>query len=276
MCDQFVISIGGRVHIPLTARRTRNHGLLSHGLPRRAKRPATRQSQPSLRPAEIFGSGKGSTGTTVQIEPIYVVIPLRVDRCPSAACQPCCGYKLYRTEPAYPPKVGPCGPPSHSPPAWGHHETGSPMFGCLATFPAPVSNHCGGTTPHTPRLRPFGREGGVSLSGSASPDGLTPRRPALAAAIRPRGRSVSVRLGGAGMGSRRDDPYTPGLRPSAARADGSARAWHRSVGLPAGSGRAHLLVRLAVAKAGCSAWPGSAGRELRRRAVRVGLCVVDV
>ena len=121
MRDQFVILIGGRVHIPLTARNARPaRRLLNRARhPRTPSAPAARRA--SIAPPEIFGSDKLSAGTSVQNEPIYVVIPLRVDRS-------ICGMhaalrdKLYcRTEPAYPPRAGPCVPPSLSPPARGGH-----------------------------------------------------------------------------------------------------------------------------------------------------------
>src|SRR6185437_13322911 len=69
-------------------------------------------------------------------------------------------YKLYRTEPAYPPRAGPCGPPSLSPPARGDHETG---VSCVrlpaATFPLAGFESLWGTPPTPPGcgLRPRGR-----------------------------------------------------------------------------------------------------------------------
>ncbi len=98
-------------------------------------------SRARIAPREIFGSGKVSAGTSVQSEPIYVVIPLRVDRS-------ICGMhaalrdKLYcRTEPAYPPRAGPCGPP-RSPP-----RRGGSLFSVRGPFgPPPGPCSLWGTT----------------------------------------------------------------------------------------------------------------------------------
>ena len=147
-----MISIGGRVHIPLTAKRART-AASSRAVSRTARSvPRRARHSRQLRTAEISGPGKVSTGTTVQIEPIYVVIPLRVDRCPSAACQPRCAYELYRTEPAYPPEPDRVVPPRSPPRRGGITKPGSTLFVCLRqTPPNLVSSHCGGRPP-TPRL----------------------------------------------------------------------------------------------------------------------------
>ena len=57
-----------------------------------------------------------------------------------------------KTEPAYPPRAGPCGPPRYPPRRGG--PLNSPVRGPSGRFPQLVC--CGGTTPHTPRcgLRP--------------------------------------------------------------------------------------------------------------------------
>jgi hypothetical protein len=75
MCDQFVILIGGRVHIPLTVR----SGGAAPGGSARAT-PQARPHSPVIALREIFGRPKLSAETSVQNDPIYVVIPLRVDR----------------------------------------------------------------------------------------------------------------------------------------------------------------------------------------------------
>src|SRR3984893_9034945 len=152
MRNQFVILIGGRVHIPLTARNGRpaRRVLNRARHPRPPSAPAARRA--SIAPAEISGSDKLSAGTSVQNEPIYVVIPLRVDR---AICGMQAASRISfscRTEPAYPPRAGPCGPP-RSPP-----RRGGPLIPVrlpMATFPAFVC--CGETTP-TPSEAAFGRE----------------------------------------------------------------------------------------------------------------------
>jgi hypothetical protein len=178
MRDQFVISIGGRVHIPLTARsaRTTASARVVSRTARSVPGPASHSGQ--SRPAEIFGWGKLSTGTTVQIEPIYVVILLRVDRCPSAACQPCCGYKLYRTEPAYPPGPDRVVPPRSPPRRGGTTNQGQPCSFACGKLPSAWFRVTVGDDPPHPPAAAFGREGWVSFPG------LRPQR--LSVSVRPR------------------------------------------------------------------------------------------
>ena len=113
-------------------------------------------SRARIAPREIFGSGKVSAGTSVQSEPIYVVIPLRVDRS-------ICGMhaalrdKLYcRTEPAYPPRAGPCDPPRSPPRRGGSLFLADPSFpsGPFGPLPGPCSLWGRpGDDPHTPGCR---------------------------------------------------------------------------------------------------------------------------
>jgi len=125
MRDQFVILIGGRVHIPLTARSARVAGLISRRLPNRARnsRPASplRTAAPGPARQKYSIAANYPQRRPVQNQPICVVIPLRVDRSSSAACSRLADKLYCRAEPAYPPRAGPCGPPSLSPPARGDH-----------------------------------------------------------------------------------------------------------------------------------------------------------
>ena len=112
---------------------------------------APRVSRARIAPREIFGSGKVSAGTSVQSEPIYVVIPLRVDRS-------ICGMhaalrdKLYcRTEPAYPPRAGPCGPP-RSPPRRGGSLFPRPRTLPAASRPVFTVGDDRGRPPHPPAV----------------------------------------------------------------------------------------------------------------------------
>ena len=121
---------------------------------------APRVSRARIAPREIFGSGKVSAGTSVQSEPIYVVIPLRVDRS-------ICGMhaalrdKLYcRTEPAYPPRAGPCGPPRSPPPGEGDHYF-RPRTLRAASRPVFTVGATRGRPPH-PRLSASPGEGVVA------------------------------------------------------------------------------------------------------------------
>jgi hypothetical protein len=184
MRNQFVILIGRRVHIPLTARNARPAGRLLNRArhPRTPSAPAARRA--SIAPPEIFGSDKLSAGTSVQNEPIYVVIPLRVDR---SICGMQAALRIsftVETEPAYPPRAGPCGPP-RSPP-----RRGGPLIPVrlpLATFPGLVC--CGGTTPHTPRMRPSAARAVGLLAFGPGPGygGWTMGMAGRAGILRPRG-----------------------------------------------------------------------------------------
>jgi hypothetical protein len=96
--------------------------------------PLAPAGRPDLdRPREIFALSKHSAGTSVQEEPIYVVIPLRVDGCPYAACgRTWRSFIVKRTRPTPP------GPdrvvPLALPPGEGDHNPASSVS--LAHFPA--------------------------------------------------------------------------------------------------------------------------------------------
>ena len=132
--------------MPLAARSARaaRASPAAHGNPRTPSAPAA--SRASIVPREIFGSDKLSARTSVQNEPIYVVIPLRVDRsiCGMQAVLRI-SFTVERNRPTPP------GPdrviPLALPPGEGDHLF---LFGCLAPFPPLFA---AGGRPPTPTLR---------------------------------------------------------------------------------------------------------------------------
>ena len=100
--DQFVISISGRVYIPLTGASSRHAG------------PA---AGASAAVQKIFASAQHYGGTSVHDQGIYVVIRLHGFL---VAIRWLCGAAFadklpYRTEPAHPPRAGPCAAPALPP-----------------------------------------------------------------------------------------------------------------------------------------------------------------
>jgi len=100
--DQFVISISGHVYIPLTGASSRHAG------------PA---AGASAAVQKIFASAQHYDGTSVHDQAIYVVIRLHGFL---VAIRWLCGVAFadklpYRTEPAHPPRAGPCAAPALPP-----------------------------------------------------------------------------------------------------------------------------------------------------------------
>jgi len=124
----------------------------AHGNPRTPSAPAA--SRASIAPREIFGSDKLSAGTSVQNEPIYVVIPLRVDRSicgMQAVLRISFTVERNRPTPPGPDRVVPLA----LPPGEGDHLF---LFGCQWQPSQPlftVGDDCllRGDGPHTP-MRP--------------------------------------------------------------------------------------------------------------------------
>ena len=154
--DQFVISISSHVYIPLTGTRPANAG------------PAVRAPQATQK---IFGSAEQYGETSVHDQGIYVVIRLHGFL---VAIQWLCGAKFadklpYRTEPAYPPRAGPCAAPA-LPPGGGRLIS---LFGWLsATLPRGRSICPGGDPPEPPIRLPR-----VTPPWSARPQAGRLRRP---------------------------------------------------------------------------------------------------
>jgi hypothetical protein len=147
-CDQFVILIGGAVHIPLTVR----SGAAGRDRNRASRTPdpsATAASRVSRTPREIFGCGKLSAETSVQNRAIYVVIPLRVDRSicgMPAALRISFTVERNRPTPPGPDRLVPLALPP------GEGDPKLPVGLLLAAFPSPCALWGDGS--HTARLRP--------------------------------------------------------------------------------------------------------------------------
>jgi len=157
MRDQFVISIGRRVHIPLTTESTRAPaGLLASLQPRKSRFGPPVPSP--RRPGEIFPQGKVSAVMSVQGDLRHVVIHLRgLTGAPSTAApsEDRIGFTVWRSRPT-PPGSEPSRCPSLSPPARGTSHPCSKARGLL-----PVSRSLWGDAPPHPPNVAFGH-GGVT------------------------------------------------------------------------------------------------------------------
>jgi hypothetical protein len=186
MRDQFVISIGRRVHIPLTTESTRAPaGLLASLQPRKSSfgPPVPARG----RPGEIFPQGKVSAVMSVQGDLRHVVIHLRgLTGAPSTAApsQDRIGFTVWRSRPT-PPGSEPSRCPSLSPPGEGHLP---PLFEGLR--PSSRIVFTVGGRPPTPPDVAFGHGGvaaGRAFRPCSQPCGLLPP---LFAALRAASRAV--------------------------------------------------------------------------------------
>ena len=173
MRDQFVISIGRRVHIPLTTESTRAPaGLLASLQPRKSRFGPPVPSP--RRPGEIFPQGKVSAVMSVQGDLRHVVIHLRgLTGAPSTAApsEDRIGFTVWRSRPT-PPGSEPSRCPSLSPPARGTSHPCSKARGLL-----PVSRSLWGDAPPHPPNVAFGHGGvtaGRAFRPCSQPCGLLP------------------------------------------------------------------------------------------------------